>query len=648
MISPASLLRSRYSLWIAAVALSLICVLVYLPGLHGPFVFDDQVNILEQPGVRISSLSAEQIALAAKTRDGVSLQRAIPMVSFALNYYTSGFSPFAFKLTNLVIHLFNGIAIAFLTYLLLHLHQRGQKNPPFRDEGLRWISLAVAGLWLVHPLNLTTVLYVVQRMTGLASLFMFLGLIGYLVGRLRIINGRLSGYLWIAGSLLICTPLAVLSKENGILLPALIILVELTFLRFTAPADQIKSFRIFWLIVVLLPVIAGLGYGLWKANAWLALDVYAQRDFTLSERLMTEGRVIWFYLRLILLPDIRDMGLFHDDIPISREWLEPATTLPAALGIGALAIGGIFALRRWPMIGFVPLWFLLGHTMESTIIPLEIAHDHRNHLPMYGVLLGVVWHLCLPWKRISHRPQLRYAIVVVFFAILAVGTWARSTFWQDTWALATQDAINHPDSARAHTALAMALYKAKMNDNAHRHFERAASLRPQDTSTIIRLVHHLYLTTGKVPEHWLQELERRMMRYPSTVAALWVYEPLVRATRDDIKLQDRVIRLLENVVERPDLKFPTDWRSKIQYLIAIEAMERKNYPEALRRLDRARELHPANSQLLLGAEIYLQLKNPGKVREFTDSLMTTRDTLLPSHRARLDALRTAIDQHKTP
>ncbi len=643
-----NLLRSHYNLLSAAVVLLLICVLAYLPGLRGPFVFDDEANILAQPAIQISALSPEQITLAAKTRDGTTWQRAIPMVSFALNYYTSGFSPLAFKITNLAIHLLNGIAIVFLIYLLLLQHQRSQISPPFSDTALRWISLAVAGLWLVHPLNLATVLYVVQRMTALASLFMFLGLIGYLVGRRRIVEGRFNGYLWILAGLLICTPLAVLSKENGILLPAIMILVELTFFRFSAPVEQARSFRIFWLTVVLMPVIAGLGYGFWKANAWLELDVYAHRDFTLKERLLTEPRVIWFYLRMILLPDIRDMGLYHDDIPLSRGWLEPVTTLPAALGIGVLAVGAIFALRRWPMIGFVPLWFLLGHSIESTIIPLEIAHDHRNHLPMVGVLLGVVWHLCLPWKQISHRPQLRYAIIVVFTVILAIGTWARSTFWQDAWALATQDAINHPNSARAHTALALVLHRNKLDGSAHRHFERAALLKPQDTPTIIALVHHLYLTTGNVPEYWLQELEQRMMRYPSTVATLWLYESLVRATRKDTRLQNRIIRLYENVVERPDLKFPPIWRSKIQYLIAIEAMERNNYFEALRRLDRARKLHPAHDQLLFEAEIYLEMRNLVKVREITDSLMVHRDALRPELRTRLGALRAELDKTKSP
>ena len=175
---------------------------------------------------------------------------------------------------------------------------------------------------------------------------------------------------------------AALCKESGLLLPALILVCEATLLRWSAPDRSSRRILAAFLgLSVAVPLLFG-SYFL-SRNPDLILDGYAWRDFSLGERLLTETRVLWFYLHMIVLPNLGEMGLHHDDFLISRGPLSPWTTLPALAGLLLLA-GGAFALRnKQPIITFGIAFFFVGHAMESTIIPLELVFEHRNYCLLY-------------------------------------------------------------------------------------------------------------------------------------------------------------------------------------------------------------------------------------------------------------------------
>ncbi|MCZ7654258.1 MAG: hypothetical protein M5R42_08160 [Rhodocyclaceae bacterium] len=123
------------------------------------------------------------------------------------------------------------------------------------------------------------------------------------------------------------------------------------------------------------------------AGQWLWAG-YALRDFSAVERMLTEGRVLWFYLGLILFPRLEALGLYHDDIAVSTGLIAPWTTLLALVGLFGL-IWLAWRLRlRMPLTAFGLAWFLIGHGLESTFLPLEIAHEHRNYVPLFGILLA--------------------------------------------------------------------------------------------------------------------------------------------------------------------------------------------------------------------------------------------------------------------
>ncbi|HET7922411.1 MAG TPA: tetratricopeptide repeat protein, partial [Gammaproteobacteria bacterium] len=190
----------------------LLAFLVYLPGLYGPFVFDDYVNIVQNTALNLPHLSFHALVDAAFSINAGPLMRPVSMVSFALNRYFFGIEPLSFKLVNLLIHLANG-ALMFMLLRRLLTAYRQLHAPTLLRERLEWLALLIGALWLVHPLNLTAVLYVVQRETSLSALFMLAGLNLYVWARQRQLDGRGTHWTWFPGTALLGA-LAVLSKES--------------------------------------------------------------------------------------------------------------------------------------------------------------------------------------------------------------------------------------------------------------------------------------------------------------------------------------------------------------------------------------------------------------------------------------------------
>jgi hypothetical protein len=536
-----------------------LAFLGYRPGLHGGFVFDDVINIAENQSLKVYLLDVASLEAAAfSVGEGIS-GRPLSMLSFALNYYLAGPAPYGFKLVNLAIHLLNGLCIFILTRLVLEIYRR--HAPELSREHLRWTSLAVASAWLLHPLNLTGVLYVVQRMASLSALFTLLGLVAYLYGRLRQTDGKF-GWGWILSAFLLFTPLAVLSKENGALLPAFMLLAEIVLLNFQASTPKVRMalFGLFAATVVL-PAVALLAYSLFEPG-WLLVG-YNIRDFTLPERLMTEARVLWFYLHLIVVPDISQLGLQHDDIAISRGLLTPYSTLFASAGLLLLAGAAIWFRKRHPIAAFGILFFLLGHSIESSVIALEIAHEHRNYLPMYGILLAAFYYLLSPaWHKDTIR--LRQGLVVMLILFFGIVTAIRAGQWADPYELALMEVKHHPDSMRANTEIAYiyaslpAFSPEQMDEHyqfAFNHYQKAAELSSSDTSGLFGMV-GLNAGRGKpVEDRWLQELEFRLEHRPFAPAAANSLMNLEKCLADGVCTHSPQVmeRLLQAALRNPTL-----------------------------------------------------------------------------------------------
>lgn len=434
MMPKCSTLISRYgagALALGIPAVLLVTTVLSWPALSGPFLFDDFPNLehLATLNGRLDWASLANYASLYRSEPG----RPLSMLSFVINDFDWPSSPWPFKYTNLMLHLLIGVLIFGFTRTLARLRTTAA---PHADI----IALLTTAAWLLHPMQLSTSMLVVQRMTQMSALFVFAGLWGYVVLAQRARNAATALAAILA--LGIGTVLAVLSKETGALAPLLAIVINATFLRERLRQLPVLPRRLLQL-GTLLPVLALLTGIAAKLNA---LPGYGGRSFDLVERLLSQSRALCDYLFNILVPSLRGGGIYHDDFAISHGLLTPWTTLPAALCISGLLFVALLAYRRWPLFAFAVLWFFCAHLLESTIFPLELYFEHRNYLPMFGIFLSLaIWII----EKSKHGHGWLLALAWCWIAFAAWLTSVQAPIWGNRDALVTVWAIEHPQSPRA-------------------------------------------------------------------------------------------------------------------------------------------------------------------------------------------------------
>jgi protein O-mannosyl-transferase len=441
--------RAHHILLAAATIAMLAAIAVaYIPGLHGPFMFDDFPNIVNNTALRINNLSPHNLLRAAFSSHSGVLYRPISMLSFAFNLYFFGDNSFSFKLTNLIIHLINTLLILWLTRRLL-LNCRRRYNFDWHDLNINWASMLIAAAWALHPLNLTSVLFIVQRMTELAASFILAAIFIYAYGRERTLAGKTGWPLvWLLTPVL--GIIALFCKEDAALLPLYLLVIEWLIFGFRNGRQKLaKNIVAFYACGLLLP--GALGVVFLLTHPGYFLGGYAGRDFSLLERVLTEFRVVFLYVKWTFIPDIQQLALYHDDIAISTGLLSPITTLCSLLALVAILVFAWRQRKRCPMLCLGILFFFVGQMMESTILPLEIAFEHRNYLPDYGLLLALFSLLLLPPFGYTRRARisLRWAIAVAIIPVLFMATLLRSYEWRSFLDFGYYEVQHHPRSERA-------------------------------------------------------------------------------------------------------------------------------------------------------------------------------------------------------
>ena len=502
------ILRPLFMLLAIAVAVG-----VYWPGLSGGFALDDYTNVVNNAAIAIKELSWDSLSHAMFSFQAGPAMRPLSMLTFALNaYFTGPEGAFAFKATNLAIHLANaGLVLLLLSQLLGALG--GPQRPEQTDRRNGWLAFVAAAVWLLHPLNVMPVLYVVQRETELSSLFVLLGLNLYIGARRRQLAGAPGALaIWIGVPLL--TLVAVLCKESGALLPVYAGAIECFIFGFRRRDGALdRSMTIFFSLFLLLPGCLGLAWVVFGHGSGLLN--YSGRDYSLGERLLTESRVVWLYIRWTLWPDPRSLGLYHDDIAISHGLLQPASTLLALLGIGGLIATSLVLRRRLPLVAFGIAWFLGGQLMESTIFPLELAYEHRCYLPDLGLILAVL-SLLLPVSRTTPLALVRYALIVVLLALSATLTWARAYDWRGNLSFAAAEARHHPLSPYATYMLGQTYANIALMEDPNQYENAVISLKAASAapnSTVIPDVSLVLVQAqlgGKVDADVLPRIARKM------------------------------------------------------------------------------------------------------------------------------------------
>ena len=500
--------------WILLAALMAATVLAYWPSLRGGYIFDDGIYFAENHDVHVTTLHLGDWMRAATSQCSVNLLcRPLSALTFAANWYFTGIDPFWPKLTNLVIHLLNGL----LLFALLRELFRLDDAVHGKDRRLDLVAAALAGAWLLLPINLTGVAYVSQRMEALANLFVFIGLWWYLHARRRLlVSGSGSAMLWI--SITVCTGLGLTAKEDAALLPLFTACAEYALTGFRNRNGRwCKPALAAHLALLVVPMIAGL--------IWIAPRIFhgvsGYRTFTTMQRLLTEPRVLCDYIGWTLLPNLSSLTFYHDDLAVSHGLFDPPTTLLAILALLTLLGVALWQRKTRPLFCLGILWFFAGHSMTATIIPLELVFEHRNYFPSVGLLLAATSLIALePGLRLPMAKTLLAAGVIALFGFT---TFLRAEEWSNPVRLAYSEALKRPHSQRAQYDLARTLIIAAgknetspLLDEATKILERNAYLPDSGITPLQALIYISGRAHRPIDPHWWQAIiEKLHARAPS-------------------------------------------------------------------------------------------------------------------------------------
>ena len=438
--------------------LYLAILAVYFNAINASWHLDDKPNILDNARLQIDNLMPETLyhTFFASPGSIKKLYRPLPCLTFALNWYWGQDDPSGYRVVNIVIHVLTAILI-FSTVRKLFKTPRLANH--FAEFEIQCIAFLGTALWALHPIQIQAVTYIVQRMTSMATLFYIAGLLIYIKARLNLSPKRpLFLYLGCFASFL----MSMACKENAATFPLAIILIEIAFFS----KDEESSLAIFSSSKALLLVVIGLlvfmvtAFCFTGGNPFSFMNGFVNRSFSLNERLLTEFRVVVFYLSQIFYPHPDRFSIDHE-VPVSTTLLDPWTTLPSILVVASLLLLGFSQLKRNAVLVFAILFFFLNHIIESTVIPLEIIFEHRNYLPSAFIFVPVASGFMTLLRMMQRKSRFITRVLIACMALivvnLGIATVLRNAVWASAWTLWADAARKAPGNARPLNVLAIEL-----------------------------------------------------------------------------------------------------------------------------------------------------------------------------------------------
>ncbi len=423
-----------------------------------PFLFDDLASV--EKNLTIRHLWPIWKALSPSATSLVG-GRPVVNLSLALNYALGGTGVWGYHAFNLSAHVLAGLT-------LYGIVRRTFLSPLLRERfgaAAEWVALAVAVIWTVHPLQTEAVTYISERCESLMGLFYLLTVYCFIRGT----NAQRSVW-WFTLSVAACF-LGMASKEVMVTAPVMVLLYDRTFVSGNVREAWTRHWRLYlglassWLLLGCLMADLhnrGVGYGL--GIAWWG---YA----------LMECRAVVQYLRLAVWPHplILDYGEY---VPTGH-----LAAAPYVLILAALATGVLFALKRYPAIGFVGAWFFVILAPTSSVVPIggSPMAEHRMYLPLASVVTMTVVAAFALGKWPLHKQQgavlgcVAGGFVVVLLTFLTIQRNrdynSAVTIWQDA-------VEKRPNNPRAHYNLGVALGPAGKIDDAVEHYEQALRIKP--------------------------------------------------------------------------------------------------------------------------------------------------------------------------
>ena len=443
-------LNTPAAIRLAAALLVFAVLAVYANSLAGPFVFDDGPSIVENESIRRLGAALTPPGLVGETVAG----RPVLNLSFALNYAVGGLHVRGYHWVNLLLHAGAGL-------LLFGIARRTLLCPALSAQWARAataVALAIALLWVLHPLQTESVTYVVQRAESLAGLFFLLTLYAFIRGAE---SSRPVG--WQVLSVAACL-LGMGTKEVMVAAPLLVLLYDRTFVTGSLAAAA----RLRW------PYYLGLT-ATWLVLGWLVVSAGGRgttaglnTEITPWHYALTQCRAVMSYLRLALWPFPLVFDYGTDVVQsLAEVWVQ-------ALALLLLAGGTLWALGRKSVIGFLGGWFFLVLAPSSSFVPVatQTMAEHRMYLALVPVLVLVVAGL---QAALGRKSAWAWLVLAVGYAGLTIGRNAdyasEEVLWRDT-------VKRNPGSARAHSNLGVIALEAGRRDEALGEYEAALRIAP--------------------------------------------------------------------------------------------------------------------------------------------------------------------------
>lgn len=567
-----------------------ITFIIYSYGFKADFIFDDYPNLQDLGNYGDINTWDKAKNFISNGFSGPT-GRPISLASFLLNDNTWPSIASSFKYTNTLIHLLNGLFLYWAIILILQSYK-------YKVEKIFWIAFIASSIWILHPYFVSTTLYVVQRMAQLATLFSLIGIVGYFKARQLLMNKPLHAYFYMAISIGICTVLATYSKENGALLPLLILVLE-----FCNPNKENKPIWQWRALCLWLPSILVLYIIFRELN--FSENLWPNRNFNQVERLYSESRIVVEYLYHLIIPQIEGRGLYQDGYLISKSLMQPITTLYSILFLIVLLFLAFILKNRFPLFSVAILFFFAAHMMESTVLGLELYFEHRNYLSALFLFLPIASGLYLLREKIE--PKLVIFIISIILSLLAFFSFERVKLWGDSEKLQLYWAKNTPNSARAQNVLASYLLRRGKAYESIIFLESQVRQKPDSALLNIQLLmHKVYV--GLAEEKDFFATSERLKNQSFDAQAVQGLRNIVDSVVSDELLNSKyntsLIKLIEVLNENKSFTRNRVYRRVSPYLIAKLHLSKNNIIEAkIYYMQAAKRYNNIEANLMMFAEL---------------------------------------------
>lgn len=559
-------------------------VFIYWAGLPGVFLLDD-FHHLEALNTFGGVTNSHAFMSFVFGHNSGPTGRPVSMVSFLLNdQYWPG-SVTSYKATNILLHTLCGVLVFFLLYTIGKTLNLPEKNS-------QYIALASTGLWLLHPLSVSTTLYVIQRMTILMALFSLITVIFYLYLRKIDLIQHWKKATLITLAIIFFGSLSVLSKENGVLLLLFILAIEFTILY---KHPKLKTHKYWLAIFIIVPVIIIVAYFI---STWdITLGKFSNRNFTFTERLLSEARILISYVGQIIFPRNAGTGLFHDSITVSTGLFSPITTIISILLIALLLYSAFTLRKRQPVYSFAVLWYFSAHALESTFLPLELYFEHRNYMAMIGPLFAIVYYISHAATIVKKRltKQVLLALPAAMILLFGTITYQSASLWGNPLSLFAIWAYENPKSIRSQLLYARQLETFGEHTKAVDTLLKTLRIYPNDITLPLHIVDISCKRDVPLPipiKELISINDQSIFRGSALIPLKRIVKQKVNKTCEQLSTTS-LHAYMNKLVEIPTILKNKNVQASILYLHADYYVAQNNLSPAIDLLDKAFKLQPS-------------------------------------------------------